>query len=59
MLFFFSPLLVTIKRAKCEGPQYGLVDNGGDVYESEIALANGASSLYAFRHLNLQDLRLA
>ncbi|XP_062144901.1 agamous-like MADS-box protein TM6 [Alnus glutinosa] len=53
-------------RAKCEDPQYGLVDNGGDVYESEIALANGASSLYAFRHLNLhgggfgsQDLRLA
>lgn len=66
LFFFFPPSLVTIKRAKCEDPHYGLVDNGGDVYESEIALANGASSLYAFRHLNLhgggfgsQDLRLA
>ncbi|KAE8010571.1 hypothetical protein FH972_006931 [Carpinus fangiana] len=54
-------------RAKYEDPQYGLVDNGGDhVYESEMALANGASNLYAFCHLNLhgggfgsQDLRLA
>ena len=59
--------MVTFKRAKCEDPQYGLVDNGGDhVYESEMALANGASNLYAFCHLNLhgggfgsQDLRLA
>ncbi|XP_059439080.1 agamous-like MADS-box protein TM6 [Corylus avellana] len=43
-------------RAKCEDPHYGLVDNGGDhVYESEMALANGASNLYAFRHLNLHD----
>ncbi|KAM7251894.1 hypothetical protein ACFE04_023777 [Oxalis oulophora] len=40
-------LLLDIE-AKCEDPQYGLVDNGGD-YESAVALANGASNLYAFR----------
>ncbi|GAV72187.1 SRF-TF domain-containing protein/K-box domain-containing protein [Cephalotus follicularis] len=56
-------------EAKCEDPQYGLVDNEGE-YESVIALANGASNLYAFRlhhsHSNLShgegfglhDLRL-
>ncbi|KDP32662.1 hypothetical protein JCGZ_13660 [Jatropha curcas] len=33
---------------KCEDPQYGLVENEGD-YESAVALANGASNLYAFR----------
>ncbi|XP_050226494.1 agamous-like MADS-box protein TM6 [Mercurialis annua] len=35
-------------EAKCDDPHYGLVDNEGD-YESAIALANGASNLYAFR----------
>ncbi|OAY57478.1 agamous-like MADS-box protein TM6 [Manihot esculenta] len=35
-------------EAKYEDPQYGLVENEGD-YESAIALANGASNLYAFR----------
>ncbi|GMY12162.1 agamous-like MADS-box protein TM6 [Fagus crenata] len=58
-------------RARCEDPQYGLVDDEEGDYESTIAMANGASNLYAFRlhssHLNLhhvggygpQDLRLA
>lgn len=66
MMIFFPFCGDILKRAKCEDPQYGLVDNGGD-YESEIALANGvASNLYAFRHLNIhgggfgsQDLHLA
>ncbi|CAK7334407.1 unnamed protein product [Dovyalis caffra] len=35
-------------EAKMEDPQYGLVDNEGD-YESAVALANGASNLFAFR----------
>ncbi|KAJ8771122.1 hypothetical protein K2173_023447 [Erythroxylum novogranatense] len=32
-------------EAKCEDPQYGIVDNEGE--ESAVALANGASNLYA------------
>ncbi|CAL5371260.1 unnamed protein product [Camellia sinensis] len=35
-------------EAKCEDPQYGLVDNDGD-YDSAAALSNGVSNLYAFR----------
>ncbi|XP_048335013.1 agamous-like MADS-box protein TM6 [Ziziphus jujuba] len=37
-------------QAKCEDPPYGLVDDNDEDYESAVALANGASNLYAFRH---------
>jgi hypothetical protein len=46
---------MTFKREKCADPQSGLVDNGG-AHESEMAQANGDSSLDAFRHLNLNDV---
>ncbi|KAH9662916.1 MADS transcription factor [Citrus sinensis] len=35
------------KETKYDDPHYGLVDNGD--YQSAMALANGASNLYAFR----------
>ncbi|THG19314.1 hypothetical protein TEA_028513 [Camellia sinensis var. sinensis] len=41
-------LLAGLMEAKCEDPQYGLVDNDGD-YDSAAALSNGVSNLYAFR----------
>ncbi|KAL5557607.1 hypothetical protein UlMin_039843 [Ulmus minor] len=37
-------------QLKCEDPPYGLVEDEEGGYESAIALANGASNLYAFRH---------
>ncbi|KAF5463047.1 hypothetical protein F2P56_018996 [Juglans regia] len=57
-------------RAKYEESQYGLVvDNEAADYESAVAIANGASNLFAFQLQNLnlhdaggfgsQDLRLA
>lgn len=47
--FFFLKL----KETKYDDPHYGLVDNGD--YQSAMALANGASNLYAFR-LQQQNL---
>nr|AXR86368.1 apetala3 [Kerria japonica] len=42
-------------EAISEDPQYGYVDNEGD-YESAVALANGASNLFAFRlHQEVHD----
>ena len=40
-----------LKQAKCEDPPYGLVEDTveGLGYIESIALANGASNLYAFR----------
>ncbi|XP_062077308.1 agamous-like MADS-box protein TM6 [Humulus lupulus] len=46
-----NSVLVHEIHARCEDPPYGLVeDNEGAGYESAIALATGASNLYAFRH---------
>jgi hypothetical protein len=58
--FFFFFCALGFKEAKLEDRQYGLVDN-----EAAVALANGASNLYAFRlhhghnhHHHLPNLHL-